>query len=295
MFDPLNGSQNLAEVWVGNRGARFHCLAAHSSGGAKEPRLDRLSFSKVGSERIRPLIFCAWFNPRMFFSAVALVLAATVSPVPSPAVPAAPPIPGAGAAMAEFVGMIDRRIDARKSPAEVETIDAGVRARYERPMAVMITDMTGMTSLTQKSGIIAFFTSIREMQRVAAPVIAANGATWVKIDADDLFVVHPSPKALFATAKQLQAAILKYDADEKQTLSLAIGLAFGPTLVIGDEELWGDPVNVASKLGEDTAEPGEILVSEDFYKALAAEGAKPDCTPVRVKARALKFPYYSCR
>lgn len=59
MFDPLNGSQNLAEVWVGNRGARFHCLAAHSSGGAREPRLDRLSFSKVGSERIRPLIFFA--------------------------------------------------------------------------------------------------------------------------------------------------------------------------------------------------------------------------------------------
>ncbi len=231
----------------------------------------------------------------MFIAAIALVLAAAASPSPSPAVTAAPPIPGSGAAMGEFVGMIDRRIDARKSPSEVEKIDAGVRTRYERPMAVMITDMTGMTSLTQKSGIIAFFTSIREMQRVAAPVIAANGATWVKIDADDLFVVHPSPKALFATAKQLQAAILKYDADEKQTLSLAIGLAFGPTLVIGDEELWGDPVNVASKLGEDTAEPGEILVSEDFYKALAAEGAKPDCTLVRAKARALKFPYYSCR
>jgi class 3 adenylate cyclase len=220
---------------------------------------------------------------------------ATVTAYPSAPLGVVTPIPGSGEAMAEFVQLIDERIDARSSPEDMAKIDATIKAKYEKPMAVMITDMTGMTSQTKKSGIIAFFTAIREMQREAVPAIDKNGAKWIKIDADDLFVVHSSAKALFQTAHDLDAAIAKYNKDEKKTMALAIGLSFGPTLVIGDEELWGDPVNVASKLGEDTAEPGEILVSEEFLAALKAEGAKPECTLVTAKARKLKFPYYSCK
>ena len=197
--------------------------------------------------------------------------------------------------MADFVGMIDKRIDARAMPAEVEKIDAAIRAKYEKPMCVLITDMTGMTSITKKKGIIGFFTSIRQMQRASNPVIRKNGARWVKIDADDLFVVHPSATTLLETARDIRGAIRKFDADEHESMGIAIGLSCGPTLVIGDEELWGDSVNVASKLGEDTAEPGEILVSEEFRKQLAIEGTKADCKPVTEKARKLKFPYFSCK
>ena len=222
--------------------------------------------------------------------------AATASPVSTaPPLGVVTPIPDTGADMAGFVEMIDQRIEARRSPEEVAKIDAAIKAKYEKPMAVMITDMTGMTSQTKKSGIVAFFTAIREMQRTAVPAIQKNGAKWIKIDADDLFVIHSSPKALFQTAKDIQTELAKFNKAEGQSMGLAIGLSYGPTLVIGDEELWGDSVNVASKLGEDTAEAGEILVSEEFLTALKNEGAKADCKQVTAKERKLKFPYYSCK
>ena len=213
----------------------------------------------------------------------------------SPAIGIATPIPDTGEAMAGFVGMIDQRIDSRASADDVAKLDAAIKAKYEKPMGVMITDMTGMTTQTKKAGIIAFFTAIREMQRTAVPAIQKNGAKWIKIDADDLFVTHTSAKSLLQTARDVQTALAAFNKQEGQSMGIAIGLSYGPTLVIGDEELWGDAVNVASKLGEDTAEAGEILVSEEFLAQLKVEGVKSDCKLVSDKARKLKFPYYSCK
>ena len=39
------------------------------------------------------------------------------------------------------------------------------------------------------------------------------------------------------------------------------GIGFGNILNIGDEDLFGNEVNLASKLGEDVAERGEILLT----------------------------------
>jgi class 3 adenylate cyclase len=50
-------------------------------------------------------------------------------------------------------------------------------------------------------------------------------------------------------------------AAEEQVL-LCVGLGFGPMLRIGDVDVFGAEVNAASKLGEDVAQAGEILVTE---------------------------------
>jgi len=55
---------------------------------------------------------------------------------------------------------------------------------------------------------------------------------------------------------------------EEQIL-LCIGVGFGKILRIADEDAWGREVNLASKLGEDTAKPNEILVTAAARGALA--------------------------
>lgn len=113
-------------------------------------------------------------------------------------------------------------------------------------------------------------------------------------EADDLFVVHDSAKALFAIAHGLLAAAKKHNgAVTGDPLYICIGLGFGPMLFLGGE-IWGDAVNVASKLGEDTAASEEILISEEFHAALLAEGVKPQCSLIPASHRKAKFPYYSC-
>ena len=43
---------------------------------------------------------------------------------------------------------------------------------------------------------------------------------------------------------------------------LSVGIDYGEVLLIGESDYYGDPVNTASKLGEDLAVRGETLVTE---------------------------------
>jgi adenylate cyclase len=200
-------------------------------------------------------------------------------------------IPTAGAE--DFQTLMDRRLDA-VSPADIAAIDAEIRTKFERRMGIMITDMSGMTELTKSRGILEILALVRRMQRIADPVIKEHGGLLVKTEADDLFVVHDSAKSLYALAFGLLEAAKKHNqARGTNELLIAIGLGFGPVLFLGGE-IWGDAVNVASKLGEDTAAGGEILISEDFHAALLAEGVTPKASLIPESHRKAKFPYYSC-
>ncbi len=70
-------------------------------------------------------------------------------------------------------------------------------------------------------------------------------------------------KAILASVA-MQRKLLTYNGDkaaEDQVL-LCIGLGYGRVLRIGDNDVFGSQVNAASKLGEDTAQAWEILVTE---------------------------------
>jgi class 3 adenylate cyclase len=45
-------------------------------------------------------------------------------------------------------------------------------------------------------------------------------------------------------------------------LAVSIGIDWGSMLVLPGEDCFGDAVNVAHKLGEDVAGPGEVLVTD---------------------------------
>jgi class 3 adenylate cyclase len=196
-----------------------------------------------------------------------------------------------GPGMTELWALLDERLD---KPAEAARIDGEIQHRFAQPLAVMITDMSGFTDRTKARGIIPFLTTIRELQRLAAPVLQKNGAALVKTDADDLFVIHAQPAPLYKAAQELIAAVKKHDAESDDDIGLGIGLDLGSVLKMGDEDIFGSPVNVASKLGEDTAKAGEILVSVEFYKALESAGVHAACKRIEAGARATKFPFYEC-
>jgi class 3 adenylate cyclase len=47
-------------------------------------------------------------------------------------------------------------------------------------------------------------------------------------------------------------------------------MGYGDMLLVGDEDVFGAEVNAASKLGEDTAKSGEILVTNQFREGLTS-------------------------
>lgn len=190
--------------------------------------------------------------------------------------------------------LLDRRLAAvdRDEADVVAQIDAEVARRFERPLAVMITDTSGFTAQTKAHGVTSFLMKMRRLFRIAQPIILRHGAELVKVDADDLFVVADSADALLQVARDLLAALDEHNAAHADFLGISIGLGYGKTLVI-ERDIFGDAVNTASKLGEDIGLVSEMLATESFVAALGPENAAA-CTKVDHVTRGAKLPFYAC-
>lgn len=191
--------------------------------------------------------------------------------------------------------LLDQRIAEldRSDTAAVARTDDQIRKQFERTVAVLISDTSGLTQRTKKEGIIAALTRIRRLAELAGPVEAKYGVHLVKMEADDLFIIADDPRALFDFARMVRSDLGRWDEQHPDDdFGVAIGLGYGPTLVLPDD-IWGDSVNTASKLGEDVGERGELLVTNEFFEQLDPDRAAL-CTPGD-PARESPVPFHQCK
>ena len=161
--------------------------------------------------------------------------------------------------------LLEERSRATDDGARAE-VDARIRERYERDAAVLIIDMSGFSRITQEEGIIHFLALIHRMHALVLPIIeAADGGHVVKTEADNVYATFATTQAAVDTAIRLQETCLRTFEGQatNDTVALSIGIAFGRLLDLDGTEFFGDPVNLASKLGEDLASRGEIFVTRD--------------------------------
>jgi class 3 adenylate cyclase len=59
--------------------------------------------------------------------------------------------------------------------------------------------------------------------------------------------------------------------DDRRDLHVSIGIAYGKMLLLDGEDFYGDPVNLAAKLGEDIAGRGEVLVTDAAFQRVRPE------------------------
>lgn len=164
---------------------------------------------------------------------------------------------------AGFKALIDQRIQATDPQARAE-IDAQIRRRYERDAAVLISDMSGFSRITQEEGILHFVELIHRMQDLALPILeACEGGRLVKAEADNLYASFDTVQAAVDTAVRLQDTFARAFAGKRlnDTVSLSIGIAWGRLLDVDGQDYYGDPVNLASKLGEDLASGGDVFLT----------------------------------
>jgi adenylate cyclase len=108
-----------------------------------------------------------------------------------------------------------------------------------------------------------------ESQRVLVPCIEGHDGILLKTEGDSLLVIYRSPARALDSAVAMQRAVRDYNVGrvEEEEILLCIGIGYGRVLRIGDHDVFGAEVNAAAKLGEDTAQAWEILVTG----AVAAE------------------------
>ena len=136
---------------------------------------------------------------------------------------------------------------------------------------VLVLDMAGFTRTSREHGVVYYLTLIEKMRRYTAPLVIQAGGRAVKYEADNLFAVFPDPEAGMNFLANAYAVMDEANVgrDTSEQIHICAGLDHG-RILLDEKDFFGDPVNVASKLGEDLARRGEVLISETVNEALSA-------------------------
>jgi len=164
---------------------------------------------------------------------------------------------------AEFDAMIAayaEAIDADKA----DSIRARIWERFGVDGTVFISDMASFSSTSRKLGVCHFLKLIHRTRKLVAPVVERNRGTLLKCDADNCYAFFKEPEDAIRASFDVSAALYEFNDSFglSEQIYLSIGIDYGRILLIDDVDFFGDPVNTASKLGEDLAVRAETLVTE---------------------------------
>jgi class 3 adenylate cyclase len=149
-------------------------------------------------------------------------------------------------------------------PERLGDIDRQIHEEFAETHAVMVLDMCGFSRLTARYGIIHFLSMIHRLHGIVLPIIRAHDGTVVKTEADNVFAVFPDVPPAVVTAIEIQQRLDAANVflPEDWDLHASLGIGYGELLMIGDDDMYGNEMNIASKLGEDIAGRGEVFLSE---------------------------------
>ena len=148
--------------------------------------------------------------------------------------------------------------------AQQEKILADIWDRFGTTGTVLISDMASFSSTSRRSGICHYLKLIHRARQIIAPIVEAHNGRLLKCDADNCYAFFDKTDDAIAASFAANAAVFEanrsYDEDEQ--IYLSVGIDRGRVLLVGEDEFFGDPVNTASKLGEDLAVKAETLVTD---------------------------------
>ncbi len=163
---------------------------------------------------------------------------------------------------AEFERLLQQRHD---RPDRAEQIDRQIRATFGETRAILVLDMSGFSRISEQEGIIAALAQIEQMRDTAIPPIEQQGGRVVKAEADNILAVFPDVDSAVNASIAIHRTLRS-----RPEIAVSIGIGYGDILAIGEVEIFGEQVNLASKLGEDLAEAEELLITDVAYEQIEA-------------------------
>jgi class 3 adenylate cyclase len=164
-----------------------------------------------------------------------------------------------------------------RAGADVAAIDRRIWDLFGEEWAIVFTDLAGFSRRVEQFGIIHFLQIILEQKRLLLPVVEHHDGILIKVEADSFLILFKQAAAAVRCAAAMQKVCAGYNARRmpEEQVVLCVGVGFGRLLKIGDEDVFGHEVNLASKLGEDRATGNEILATR---AARDAAGEVPGVT-----------------
>lgn len=157
----------------------------------------------------------------------------------------------------------------RRTRRNAEAVDRRIHDECLSEAAIMMCDSSGFSRKTREYGILQFLAMMVQVYAETAPLVGRHAGTIISQGADNLLAVFPDCARAAACALDIhkRLAARNKGRDDSESFSLCIGIHHGEVLRLRDD-VFGDAVNLASKIGEDLASKDETLLTRDAAKAL---------------------------
>jgi adenylate cyclase len=160
--------------------------------------------------------------------------------------------------------------DYNEQPGRRERIVAAIEQHYRRRAAILVVDTCGFSRSVRSTGIIHFLALLERLERLIVPILSDSGGRLLRREADNLFAIFPEVNGAVDAAATIvgDVTIANGPLPAADEIYVSVGIGCGDVLVVGHDDVFGDEMNLASKLGEDLAQQSEILLTESAYAAL---------------------------
>lgn len=154
-----------------------------------------------------------------------------------------------------------------------EALEKQAYEQFGKNLAVVCMDSTGFSRTVKKRGIVYYLSLIAKMRGIVATSAETHNVCSYRSYADNFFAefssVTDALNAVLTACREIRAAELMLSDDE--AYEICIGIGYGHVLFSESDGPFGDQMNLASKLGEDTAEGEEILLTPEALAQLPIE------------------------
>lgn len=177
-------------------------------------------------------------------------------------------------------------------PERLAEITEQIRSVFSEERTVMILDMSGFTRMTQEGNLISYLLMINQMKRLALPCVEAGGGILIKAEHDNLTCLFDNVESALATSREITSRLESANVvlPTERELYISIGIGHGEILNVENAHIYGDEVNLASKLGEDIANKGEVLLTARAFEQVKDQGR--DLKKESISISGIRAEYY---
>jgi adenylate cyclase len=169
----------------------------------------------------------------------------------------------------KLADFLERR--ARSAAESWPELDSRQARGLFRRRAIVFTDTANFTTRTFEHGILHFLMLFERFVPDVARGLRSMHGRLVKVEADSLLLEFRTLEDACGGVQAIETLLRRRNRGlrERDQLWFSYGVGWGDVLDLGDD-IFGLEVNLASKLGEDVARPGEALLTPAAVEGLPA-------------------------
>jgi class 3 adenylate cyclase/pSer/pThr/pTyr-binding forkhead associated (FHA) protein len=138
-----------------------------------------------------------------------------------------------------------------------------------RGITVLFTDIKGSTAYFERFGDAAGLVMVNRCNGMMSKCVVGNNGRVIKTIGDSIMAAFDNHVDAIVASIEMQQVLAadNLTKSEPHRVSIRIGINYG-TGIVKSNDVYGDVVNVASRV-EGAATPGQIVISDSLYRALA--------------------------